>query len=78
MPAAHRASTTVLSSAASWEAARPRKNGEVLGADIESYLAEVVARLRVALGDRLVGAWLFGSGALGDFDPATSDSTFRS
>jgi hypothetical protein len=44
-----------------------------LGADIETYLAELVARLRDALGDRLVGAWLFGSGALGDFDPATSD-----
>jgi hypothetical protein len=29
--------------------------------------------LRDRLGDRLVGAWLFGSGALGDFDPATSD-----
>jgi predicted nucleotidyltransferase len=45
----------------------------VLGADIESYLAEVVARIRDGLGDRLVGAWLFGSGALGDFDPVTSD-----
>ncbi len=45
----------------------------MLGADIETYLAEVVARLRAALGDRLVGAWLFGSAALGDFDPATSD-----
>ena len=45
----------------------------VLGADIETYLAELVARLRDGLGERLVGAWLFGSGALGDFDPATSD-----
>jgi predicted nucleotidyltransferase len=45
----------------------------VLGADIEPYLAEVIARLRDGLGDRLVGAWLFGSAALGDFEPETSD-----
>ena len=45
----------------------------MLRADIERYLAELVARLSDALGDRLVGAWLFGSGALGDLDPATSD-----
>jgi hypothetical protein len=45
----------------------------MLTADIERYLAELVARLRDGLGDRLVGAWLFGSGALGDLDPATSD-----
>jgi len=45
----------------------------VLGADIETYLAEVVARIRDGLGERLVGAWLFGSGALGDFDPVASD-----
>jgi predicted nucleotidyltransferase len=43
----------------------------VLAVEIETYLAELVAR--EALGDRLVGAWLFGSGALGDLDPATSD-----
>lgn len=43
------------------------------GADIETYLAELVARIRAGLGDRLVGVWLFGSGALGDLDPATSD-----
>jgi len=47
--------------------------GVVLGEEIETYLAALVAQLRDALGDRLVGAWLFGSGALGDFDPATSD-----
>jgi hypothetical protein len=52
---------------------QPRHNGFVLGADIEAYLAELVAHLHEALGDRLVGAWLFGSAALGDFDPATSD-----
>ena len=45
----------------------------MLGAEIETYLAEVVARLRAGVGDRLVGAWLFGSAALGDFDPGTSD-----
>ena len=45
----------------------------MLSADIETYLAELAARLRDGLGDRLVGVWLFGSGALGDFDPATSD-----
>jgi predicted nucleotidyltransferase len=50
-----------------------REDAAVLRADIESYLAELVARLTDALGDGLVGAWLFGSGALGDLDPATSD-----
>ena len=45
----------------------------VLRADIETYLARLVARIRDELGDRLVGVWLFGSGALGDLDPATSD-----
>jgi hypothetical protein len=43
------------------------------GDAIEAYLAELVVRLRAAAGDRFVGAWLFGSGALGDFDPARSD-----
>ena len=37
------------------------------------YLAELVARLRAVAGERLVGAWLVGSAALGDFDPARSD-----
>jgi predicted nucleotidyltransferase len=50
-----------------------REDAVVLRADIESYLAGLVARLSDAVGDRLVGAWLFGSGALGDLDPATSD-----
>jgi hypothetical protein len=45
----------------------------VLGAAIETYLAELVAHIRDGLGERLVGAWLFGSGALGGFDPAASD-----
>ncbi len=45
----------------------------MLDTETETYLAELVAHIRDELGDRLVGAWLFGSGALGDFDPATSD-----
>jgi predicted nucleotidyltransferase len=45
----------------------------MLGAEIENYLAELVGLMRERLGDGLVGAWLFGSGALGDLDPATSD-----
>ena len=45
----------------------------LLDPDVEAYLARLVAGLRDDLGDRLVGAWLFGSGALGDFDPARSD-----
>jgi predicted nucleotidyltransferase len=48
-------------------------DSHVLGADVETYLAQLVAHLRDGLGDRLVGAWLFGSGALGDFDPSSSD-----
>jgi hypothetical protein len=44
-----------------------------LTTEVETYLAVLVRHLREALADRLVGAWLFGSGALGDFDPATSD-----
>jgi hypothetical protein len=44
-----------------------------LGPQVEAYLAELVARLHGTLGERLVGAWLFGSAAAGDFDPARSD-----
>jgi tRNA-Thr(GGU) m(6)t(6)A37 methyltransferase TsaA len=40
---------------------------------IEDYLAELTRRLGERLGDRLLGAWLVGSGALGDFDPERSD-----
>lgn len=43
------------------------------GADIDAYLAGLVDRLRGRLGERLAGVWLFGSGALGDFDPVKSD-----
>jgi hypothetical protein len=38
-----------------------------------AYLDEVVARLRRLAGDRLLGVWLMGSAALGDFDPDRSD-----
>ena len=38
-----------------------------------TYLEELVARLRRIAGDRLVGVWLMGSAALGDFDPGHSD-----
>ena len=38
-----------------------------------AYLDEILRRLREVLGGRLSGAWLVGSGALGDFDPARSD-----
>jgi len=37
------------------------------------YLSELVGRVRAVAGERLVGAWLLGSAALGDFDPARSD-----
>ncbi|HWT22918.1 MAG TPA: nucleotidyltransferase domain-containing protein, partial [Solirubrobacteraceae bacterium] len=45
----------------------------VLAPAIEDYLGVLVERLRAHLGDGLAGAWLFGSGALGDFDRARSD-----
>ena len=38
-----------------------------------AYLHAVVRRLRAALGDRLIGAWVVGSAALGDFDARRSD-----
>src|SRR4051794_21459919 len=38
-----------------------------------TYLDELTSRLQARLGDRLVAAWVVGSGALGDFDPAHSD-----
>jgi hypothetical protein len=40
---------------------------------LEEYLGEVVERLERRLGERLLGAWVVGSGALGDFDPERSD-----
>lgn len=44
-----------------------------LGRPIEAYLADLVARVDAHLGTRLVGVWLFGSAALGDFDARRSD-----
>jgi hypothetical protein len=38
-----------------------------------AYLNELLHRLREVLRGRLEGAWLVGSGALGDYDPARSD-----
>jgi hypothetical protein len=40
---------------------------------LETYLAELTRRLERRLGERLIGAWLVGSAALGDFDPLRSD-----
>ena len=42
-------------------------------AELRAYLAELTSRLETQLGDLLVGAWLVGSGALGDFDRERSD-----
>jgi hypothetical protein len=40
---------------------------------IAGYLSDLTARLELQLGDRLLAAWVVGSGALGDFDAQTSD-----
>ena|SRR5215211_1546870 len=40
---------------------------------IAAYLSELTARLEALLEDRLLGAWLIGSGALGGFDRLRSD-----
>jgi hypothetical protein len=44
-----------------------------LGAAEERYLVRLVDRVRTALGGDLVGAYVIGSGALGDFTPGLSD-----
>ena len=36
---------------------------------VEAYLEALVARVDAQLGTRLVGVWLSGSAALGDYDP---------
>jgi aminoglycoside adenylyltransferase-like protein len=41
--------------------------------EVDPYLSELIGRLEGLIGDRLVSAWLVGSGALGDFDPRRSD-----
>jgi hypothetical protein len=40
---------------------------------LDEYLSELTSRVDRQLGDRLVAAWVVGSGALGDFDPQSSD-----
>jgi hypothetical protein len=40
---------------------------------VRSHADEVARRTREVLGERLVGVWLVGSAALGDFDPERSD-----
>ena len=40
---------------------------------VAAYLSELTARLEARLGERLVAAWVVGSGALGEFDPERSD-----
>jgi hypothetical protein len=41
--------------------------------DLARYAGEVARRVADVVGDRLVGVWLVGSGALGDYDPRRSD-----
>ncbi len=47
-----------------------------LPADVEDILSAALAGMREALGEHLVGVYLRGSLALGDFDPTTSDVDF--
>lgn len=44
--------------------------------DPAAQLTDLAAQALAALGDRFVGMYLYGSLALGDFDPATSDLDF--
>jgi hypothetical protein len=44
-----------------------------VGAEAAAYLEELVRRVEKAVGDRLVGIWVIGSAALGDFEPRRSD-----
>jgi Domain of unknown function (DUF4111)/Nucleotidyltransferase domain len=46
---------------------------QLIGAVPAAYAAEVTRRVRDLVGPGLVGVWLFGSAALGDFDPRRSD-----
>jgi Domain of unknown function (DUF4111) len=46
---------------------------EPVRTDVAAYLRELTARLSAVLDDRLVAAWLIGSGALDDFDVRRSD-----
>jgi hypothetical protein len=51
----------------------PAADSPVVVSAIAGYLSELTTRLQARLEDRLVGAWLIGSGALGDFDRLRSD-----
>jgi hypothetical protein len=53
--------------------AMSRSAPELVRTDVAGYLRKLTARLIATLGDRLVGAWLVGSGALGDLDVRRSD-----
>jgi len=44
-----------------------------MSSPVAEYLSELALRLEAHLGRRLAGAWLIGSGALGDFDGMRSD-----
>jgi hypothetical protein len=44
-----------------------------MDAQLEAYADAVARRVAIVLGDRLVGVWLVGSGAAGDYDPQRSD-----
>lgn len=43
---------------------------------VNAILADMLARLQAILGEQLVGFYLYGSLATGDFDPASSDIDF--
>jgi hypothetical protein len=51
----------------------PTADSPVVMSAIAGYLSELTTRLQARLEDRLAGAWLIGSGALGDFDRLRSD-----
>jgi hypothetical protein len=53
--------------------AMSRSTPEPVRPDLGGYLRELTARLVAILDDRLVGAWVVGSSALGDFDARRSD-----
>src|SRR5688500_7423628 len=54
-------------------ASQPTPYLQVNSAQVNSAVAELVAAMQRALGAKLVGVYLSGSLALGDFDPHTSD-----
>jgi hypothetical protein len=44
--------------------------------DVNTVLLDLMARIQMILGSKFVGLYLYGSLALGDFDPQTSDIDF--